>query len=585
MKHTLTLLTALLLAPLAALNAAQASKPASKPNILLILADDMGWGDMRCHGNDKIDTPALDRLKTQSVELDHFYVSPACSPTRASLLSGRHHLRLRVISTTGGLEVMHGEEFTIAEALKSAGYATGCFGKWHNGSNHPSTARGQGFDEFFGFSGGFFPNYFDPDLEHDGVTAQRKGFITDVLADAAMSFIETNKSRSFFCYVPFNACHSPMQAPADLFAKYGQRGFKAMDAAIYAMVENLDGNVGRLLAKVDALGLTQNTIVIFASDNGPNTKRFNGGMRGIKGSVFEGGMRAPFFIRWPGKLEAGKLAGQVAQHVDVYPTLLDLVGVPLPKSEPLDGISLASLLRGKSDLWPQRTIFDVGGHGGRDGALIPAYSGTARSATHRWVHDGKEAMLFDLRADPGETTNVAAQQPELVARLQQAYLDWFHAATASTSGKIERFRIALTEGTVLLVPDAALSGGARFFGKYGWDYDWATFPTPTATVSWSLTMPHAGRYEVTVLHTAKTTGGEIKASIGDHTVQRTVTTVYDPPEIPRRDLVRRWEVPDKVFQPLTIGSLTIPAGQHDLQVAAPSGVEVQAVRLTRCIAK
>jgi len=219
MKPTSTLLIALLLTPLAALHAAD-TLTALRPNILLILADDMGWGDLGCHGNDKLATPTLATLQSQSVELEHFYVSPVCSPTRASLLTGRHHFRLRVLNTTSGLEVMHGDEITLAEVLKPAGYVSGCFGKWHNGANHPSTARDQGFDEFFGFNGGFFSNYFDPALEHNGVTKMRKGFITDVLADAAMGFIEKHRAQPFFCYVPFNACHSPMQAPDDLFAKY-----------------------------------------------------------------------------------------------------------------------------------------------------------------------------------------------------------------------------------------------------------------------------------------------------------------------------------------------------------------------------
>jgi arylsulfatase A-like enzyme len=570
-------LTILMLAPL---HAADASSKTEKSNILLILADDMGWGDLRCHGNAKLSTPSLDRLRTQSVELEHFHVSPICSPTRSSLLTGRHHARLNVINTSDGLEVMHGGEITLAEALKSAGYATGCFGKWHNGSNHPSAARGQGFDEFFGFSGGFFPNYFDPQLEHNGVSTPTKGFITDVLADAAMSFIEQNKARTFFCYVPFNACHSPMQAPQDLFEKYRTLGFEPKDAAVYAMIENLDRNVGRLLKKLDQLSLAANTIVLFTTDNGPNTARYNGGMRGGKGSVFEGGLRVPCFIRWPDKLRAGSRVTEITQHVDVLPTLLELAAVPLPKRQPLDGVSLVPLLQGKASAWLQRTLFDITGRGGKDGEAIREYPGTARTPTHRWVHDGKQAMLFDLRNDPGEKTNLAAQQLELAAAFQKDYLAWFHEVTAATGGKVARFPITLTEGTDLLIPNAARIGGARLFGK-GWDYDWATFPTPTAAMLWHLTVPVAGRYEVSALHTTKTIGGEIRVSIGDTQARSTVTTVYDPPEIPHRDLIPRWEVPDKVFKPLSIGTITIPAGSHDLQVTAAPGIEIQAVRLKR----
>lgn len=575
MKTTHILCT-LLLAPLAALHAADVPKP--KPNVLLILADDMGWGDVRCHGNEKISTPVLDKLQRQSVELDHFYVSPICSPTRASLLTGRHHFRTRVLNTSFGLEVLHGDEVTLAEALKPAGYASGCFGKWHNGANHPSTARGQGFDEFLGFNGGFFSNYFDPALEHDGVTVVRKGFITDVLAEAAMAFIENHRSQPFLCYVPFNACHSPMQAPADLFAKYSALGFEPKTAAVYAMIENLDANVGRLLAKLDALGVAQNTIVMFASDNGPNTDRFNGGMRGRKGSVFEGGQRVPCFIRWPGKLEAGKRVAHIAQHVDVLPTLLDLAGVPLPQAQPLDGVSLAPLLRDTAVVWPERVLFEVTGRGGKDGAPIAKYPGTVRSETHRWVHDGKQEMLFDLRNDPGEKNNIAAQQPAIAAQLSQAYDEWFRQAVAATAGKVQRFPINFGDSTELLAPYATLEGGAKFFGQ-GWDNDGVLFPTNTAAVVWNVDVPRAGRYEVTALHTAKAAGGTIQVSVGENSVETSITTACDPPEIPRRDLVPRWEVPDKEFAPLKVGTLAVPAGKQQLRVKAGPGIEIQSVRL------
>jgi arylsulfatase A-like enzyme len=586
------LLTALLLAALAPLHAAETPAKVEKPNLLVILADDMGWGDLRCHGNDKLDTPALDRLQSQSVELAHFHVSPVCSPTRSSLLTGRHHFRLRVLNTTSGLETLHGEEVTLAEALKPAGYVSGCFGKWHNGANHPTTARGQGFHEFFGFVGGFFSNYFDPELEHNGVTAARKGFITDVLADATMAFIEKHRAQPFFCYVPFNACHSPMQAPEDLFAKYSALGFEPKTAAVYAMIENLDANVGRILAKLDTLDLAENTLVMFASDNGPNTPRFNGGMRGGKGSLFEGGQRVPCFIRWPGKLEAGKRVPQIAQHVDVLPTLLDLAGVPLPATlldlagvplpatPPLDGMSLAPLLRGENVTWPERLLFEVTGRGGKDGTIIPMYPGTVRSDTHRWVRDNKQEMLFDLRNDPGEKNNIAAQQPEIAVALSKAYDAWFADAIASTQGKVQRFPITLGEGTELLAPFATVEGGAKFFGQ-GWDNDWVVFSTPTATITWNLEVPQAGTYEVTALHTAQEPGGNIKITASEQVIETTLAAAHNPPEIPRPDLVRRWEVPDKVFAPLKLGTLRVSGGLQRLQINAAPGIEIQSLRLTR----
>ena len=558
---------------------------AAPPNIVLLLADDMGWGDVGHNGNEAIATPAIDTLYAQGVTLDRFYVSPFCSPTRASLLTGLHHLRLRVLSTTGGLEVMHGAETTLAESLNPAGYVSGCFGKWHNGANHPSTARGQGFDEFFGFNGGFLSNYFDPALEHDGETAVRPGFVTDVLTDAALAFIEKHAARPFFCYVPFNACHSPMQAPEDLFAKYTAKGFEPKTAAEYAMVENLDANIGRILAKLDALGLAENTIVMFASDNGPNlskvtTPRFNGGMRGAKGSLFEGGQRVAGVIRWSGTLPAGTRVPQIAQHVDVLPTLLDLAGVAPPPGAALDGTSLVPLLRGNAAAWPDRLLFEISGRGGRDGDPIRRYPGTARSQTHHWVHDGNQAMLFDLRIDPGEKNDIAAQQPAIAAALSRAYDDWFDRAVASTDGLIRRFPISLTAGTELLAPSAALEEGARFFGR-GWDNDWAVFPREQAAIVWNLEVPEAGRYEITALHTAARPGGRLCVAIGDAVAETVVPAAHDPPEVPRSDLIPRWEVPDKEFAALKIGTLAIPAGTWSLRITAAPGIEIQSVRVRR----
>jgi arylsulfatase A-like enzyme len=577
-------LAAVGLASIGAVSAASVS-PAAPPNIVLLLADDMGWGDLCCHGNEAIVTPALDGLFAQGIELERFFVSPICSPTRASLLTGRHHLRLRVLSTTGGLQVMQGDELTLAEALAPAGYVSGCFGKWHNGANQPSTALGQGFAEFLGFTGGYLSNYFDPVLEHDGGTAARKGFVTDVLTDAALAFIDRHASRPFFCYVPFNACHSPLQAPEALFATYVAKGFEPKTAAEYAMVENLDANVGRILAKLDSLKIADNTIVVFTSDNGPNrnlvrTPRFNGGMRGGKGTLFEGGMRAACVIRWPAKLPAGRRVPQIAQHVDMLPTLLDLAGVALPRQAALDGTSLAPLLRGTAETWPERVLFDVSGRSGRDGSPIARFPGTARSQTHRWLHDGRRPMLFDLRDDPGELHDTADRQPAIAAALAQAYDDWFREAVAATEGTVRRFPVRLTDGTDLLAPDGSLDGGGRFFGK-GWDNDWAVFPQEAATIGWDLELPRPGRYALSVMHTAARSGLRIRATIGGAAAETVVTAAHDPPKIPRPDRVPRWEVPDKEFALLAVGTLEVPAGVQSLRVSADTGVEIQSVRLRR----
>ena len=298
------------------------------PNVLLIVADDMGWGDLRLHGNERIDTPVLDRLARESARFDRFFVSPVCAPTRASLLTGRYHLRTGVSSVTGGLETMRASEVTLAEALRARGYATSLSGKWHLGAHYPHTPQAQGFDRFVGFFEGHTNNYFDATLIDNGRARPTRGYITDVFTDEAIHFIREQRQRPFFAYVAYNAPHAPYQVPDRYFDKYTARGFDAVTASIYGMVESLDTNVGRLLNALDQLSLTDRTIVLFLTDNGPQTDRPNGGMKGRKGSVDEGGVRVPLFVRWPGHTQPGAVVRRNAAHIDIMPTLLEMTATP-----------------------------------------------------------------------------------------------------------------------------------------------------------------------------------------------------------------------------------------------------------------
>ncbi|MCA9051143.1 MAG: arylsulfatase, partial [Planctomycetaceae bacterium] len=332
----------------------------TQPNVVVILTDDQGWGDVSCHGNPQIQTPHMDALAAEGAWFDRFFVSPVCAPTRASLLSGRFDVRTGVSGVTGRLEVMRSDEVTIAELFRDAGYRTGCFGKWHNGEQFPNNPAGQGFEEFFGFCGGHWNNYFDSTLEHNGRPVKTTGYITDVLTDAAIRFVTGDPGRPFFCYVPFNAPHTPWQVPDEWFDKCADRTSDRATQCAYAMVENIDHNVGRLL---DALGEQRhNTIVVFLTDNGPNGQRYNGDLRGIKGSVHEGGVRVPLFISWPGKIAPRKI-DRIAAHVDLLPTLAELCGVAVESTKPLDGRSLVPLLNGTTTAndWPDRSLFTLYG--------------------------------------------------------------------------------------------------------------------------------------------------------------------------------------------------------------------------------
>ncbi|MFV2070458.1 MAG: sulfatase-like hydrolase/transferase, partial [Pirellulales bacterium] len=246
----------------------------SHPNIVVILADDQGWGDLSLHGNTNLTTPHIDALAQDGAMFERFYACPVCSPTRAEFLTGRYHLRGGVHGVTRGKERLDLDETTIADTFQAAGYAVGAFGKWHNGMQYPYHPRGRGFDEFYGFCSGHWGNYFDPVLQHNGQRIHGKGFITDDLTDHALAFIEENKNRPFFCYLPFNTPHSPFQVPDRFWNRFRDRSLKMRHRdpekeeldktrCALAMCENIDGNVGRVLRKLDELQLVDNTIVVY----------------------------------------------------------------------------------------------------------------------------------------------------------------------------------------------------------------------------------------------------------------------------------------------------------------------------------
>jgi len=564
-----------------------APAPKRQPNIVLIMTDDQGWGDIHSHGNAALDTPVLDRLAGQGARFDRFYVSAVCAPTRASLLTGRHHLRCGVSGVTRGLETMRAGEVTLAEVLRGAGYATGIFGKWHNGMHFPQHPNGQGFEEFLGFCAGHWNNYFDTTLERNGRPAPTRGFITDVLTDAALEFIERHRARPFFCYVPYNAPHGPFQAPDRQFDKYKAHGLADREACVYAMVENIDDNVGRLLERLDALDLARDTIVIFLTDNGPNTERFNGGMRGRKGSPDEGGVRVPFFIRWPGRIEAGRTVARIAAHIDVFPTLLDLCGLPAPSEPRLDGVSLAPLLTGEARDWPDRLLFSHWAQGENP----RPFPGAVRTQRHRLVQRKKGGPeLYDMTADPAQANDIATEAPDVVRRLSEAYDAWFKDVTREP---IVRPPIAVGHAEAPVVecpaPEAYFEGNVTFKGKAGWANDWLTNWTSTDdAIWWELDVVRPGRFDVALRYTspAKDVGARVRVGAGAARVEGVVERAHDPAPLPSPDRVPRGEVYEKVWASLELGALELPQGRTRLLVKAltkpgASVMDLKAVVLRR----
>ncbi|HZU74876.1 MAG TPA: arylsulfatase [Acidimicrobiales bacterium] len=428
-------------------------------NVVVVMMDDLAWGDLACHGNQVVRTPRLDGLRRESTRLTRYSSGPLCTPARASLMTGRYHQRTRAIDTFCGRSMLDPGEVTVGEMLRSAGYRTGGFGKWHLGDAYPMRACDLGFEETLmhrsggiGSVGDHRENYwregeayFDPVLQRDGRPERRSGYCTDIFTDAAIDFITRHHQAPFFVYLATNAPHTPLEVPERWVSHYRGAGVNETHARLYGMVENIDWNVGRVLDHLAALGLAGRTLVLYTSDHGPcpsardftapadRQQRFNAGLRGEKGSLYQGAVQVPCFWRWPGVVPAGVDIDRLASPIDVLPTLAAATGATAPLDRVIDGVDLLPLLTGAvapAD-WPDRNIFMQWHRGDaptryRNYAVI-----TQRYKLHRpEPGPGRRAEevadeLYDLTVDPGERDDLAAAHPDLVAALRAEYERWF----------------------------------------------------------------------------------------------------------------------------------------------------------------
>ncbi len=518
------------------LAAGRATAADKRPNVLVIITDDQGWGDFGFHGNPHLKTPNLDRLAGQSLELTQFCVSPVCSPTRASLLTGRYNYRTGAIDTTMARSTMATEEVTLAEMLSAAGYRTGIFGKWHLGDNYPSRPIDQGFSEALVHLGGGLGQpadppgspdfdrpgnpYFDPILVHNGRPEKTEGYCSDIFTDAAIQFIAEQRDAPFFVYLPFNCPHGPLELPPEYLERYQHLSLDDTTARVYGMIANIDDNLGRLLAKLDELGLGDDTIVVFLTDNGPAQRRYNGIWRGLKATVYEGGIRTPCLLRWPGKFSPGSKQAQLAAHIDLTPTLLAACHVEPPQGVAFDGIDLGPWLMGGRSEPLDRTLFF---QWQRTDVPERFRACAVRTAHYKLVQpkgqNGQKTFdpqweLYDVASDPGETHNVIDAHPDVAEALKAAYEKWFDDVSSTRGYPRARIIVGTSHENPVMLTRQDWRGPLANWSEKGLG-------------NWQIEVATAGKYDVAVHRPASDETRTVELRIADQQLNSPLTAGQD----------------------------------------------------------
>ncbi|MGB0597152.1 MAG: arylsulfatase [Rubripirellula sp.] len=562
-----------------------------RPNVVVILTDDQGWGDLSAHGNSNLQTPNLDSLLRDGASFESFYVCQVCAPTRAEFLTGRYYPKTGVSGVSRGEGRLNLDETTVATLFQKAGYATGAFGKWHNGTQPPLHPNYQGFDEYYGFTSGHWGHYFSPPLDHNGKQVRGKGFVVDDFTNHAIDFIRANREQPFFCYLPLNTPHSPMMVSDRFYQKFEgaeigmryrdpERENIMMTRAALAMVENIDWNVGRLLGTLDDLKLAENTVVVFFCDNGPNSYRWNGGMKGRKGSLDEGGLRSPLFIRWPGRIAAGHRIKQIASAIDLLPTLTALAGIQSTTGKPIDGRSLKPLLMQTESDWPARNLFSIR----RDQVSV-------RSPRFRLDASGK---LFDISVDVGQTKDVSSEHPQVTQDLKQAAAGYLIAMQAEFMKSADRpFHLGFAESTKLPARDGVEHGTIRRSSKAPNNSFFEHWASEQDSITWDVDVLQSGTYEALVHYTCAKQNVGVSVNLtwettaGRSTTSAKVIEAFDPPLYDKsKERVEKSHYFVKDFKVLSLGKLTMERGPAVLRMTASDfqgdqAIDVHSIELIR----
>ncbi|WP_020529674.1 arylsulfatase [Flexithrix dorotheae] len=543
---------------------------AKKPNVIIILTDDQAWGDLSINGNQNLKTPNIDKLGQEGAAFNNFYVCSVCSPTRAELLTGRYNFRSGIYSTGGGGERMDMDETTIADIFKQAGYATAAYGKWHNGMQYPYHPNARGFDDFYGFCSGHWGDYFSPMLEHNGEIVKGDGFLIDDFTNHGLDFMEKNKDNPFLLYLPFNTPHTPFQAPDRNWDKFKNKEINQLEEprnedivetrAALAMCENIDENVGRIISKTKELGIDDNTIVLFFSDNGPARKRWNGGMLGKKGSTHEGGIRSPLLMKWPASIKPGKLVEQVTSVTDLLPTLMEMCGINFQTEKQLDGISVKPTILDEKAEWEDRYIFNDF-----------QKKSSVRNQNYRLAeNDG----LYNITEDRNQTKDLSEELPELKAEMVKVRNNFLQQKIAELPAVDERpFYLGHPAMKFTQIParDGTAHGAIKRSNKYPNCSFFTNWTNVNDSISWQVNVPEAGKFKVQLYYTCPEAdaGSAIQLTVGKNKLQTKISESFDPPlRGMEKDLAPRIESYVKDWKKVNIGEIQLDKGDWNMSLKA-----------------
>ncbi|MEO0573664.1 MAG: arylsulfatase [Bacteroidota bacterium] len=541
------------------------------PNVIILLTDDQAWGDVSYHGNTNLSTPNIDSIAMQGAVMENFYVQPVCSPTRAELLTGQFFPRLGVYSTSAGGERMDLGVPTVAEVFKSAGYATAAYGKWHNGTQPPYHPNSRGFDDYYGFCSGHWGNYFSPMIEHNGEITKGEGYLVDDFFNHGMEFIGLQKGRPFLLYLPMNIPHSPMQVPDTFWEEFKKDSLKMnyhgsekedtqFTRAALAMVKNIDWNLGRLTQYLKANDLEENTIVVFMSDNGPARWRWNGNLRGKKGSTDEGGVKSPFFMKWPKKITAGTKSEQLMGAVDLLPTLAHLANIQLTDSIKFDGIDVSTALLKADSPIKSRVVYN---HWNEKTSI--------RTQKYRLDHENR---LYDITSDRAQMSDISNQFPDIKDSLIGLKKRWVKEVGAlEKPTQKRRFPIGDSIHGFAQLParDGSPHGEIKRSNRYPNDSFFTNWTKENDFITWNVEVLNDSRFEVYLYYTCKPedVGTQLELTLKNEKIKTTIIQAHDPPLLGReRDRSPRIESYVKDFKAIKMGELNAQKGAGTLSLTA-----------------